>query len=197
MSGGERPIPHKVIFDQAEALLASRLAAFLLEPKALARHGSDVAQCLDLLAALRRANGGRTALGQATNLLKWAEQSRQGKKSKAALAVAADMLIAEMRKVRLTGNPEKDWLLIKRTLRESNAAEFVTIAGHLDYLIAFNRGRRIASNLSALWTRSGCSSAREALDDALAEDQIMAGVEDLTGVHVMTIHRSKGSSSTV
>jgi len=34
--------------------------------------------------------------------------------------------------------------------------------------------------------------AREAGDAALAEDQILSGVEDLTGIHVMTIHRSKG-----
>ena len=30
------------------------------------------------------------------------------------------------------------------------------------------------------------------MDAALAEDQILSGIEDLTGIHVMTIHRSKG-----
>jgi hypothetical protein len=34
--------------------------------------------------------------------------------------------------------------------------------------------------------------AHDALDAALIEEQILAGIDDLSGIHVMTIHRSKG-----
>lgn len=192
LSSGERPIPHKVLFDEAEALLASRLAAFLLEPKAVASHDADVAQCLELLAAVQRARGSKSALGQAANLLKWAEQAQQGKKTKTIMVTTVDDLVAAARGLQLTGDPRKDWLLVKALLRASTHAGITAIAGHLDYLVAFNRGRRIAANLSAMWTSFGCyAKAREALDDALVEDQILSGAEDLTGIHVMTIHRSK------
>ena len=69
----------------------------------------------------------------------------------------------------------------------------LSIAGDLNYLIAFNRGKRIAANLSDMWMEEGAYvRAREALDNALMEDQLLSGVDDLRGIHVMTIHKSKG-----
>ena len=66
-------------------------------------------------------------------------------------------------------------------------------ARDLDYLIAFNRGKRISALLSDLWVnKGGYLGAREALQAAILEDNILDGTEDLTGIHVMTIHRSKG-----
>jgi DNA helicase-2/ATP-dependent DNA helicase PcrA len=63
----------------------------------------------------------------------------------------------------------------------------------LQYLMAFNRGKRIASGLSSAWEEHGnYSSARKVLDAALAEDQILSGGEDLLGIHVMTMHKAKG-----
>lgn len=53
--------------------------------------------------------------------------------------------------------------------------------------MAFNRGRRIASGLTAIWeTHGSYPFARQALDAALTEGQILSGGEDLTGIHVMT-----------
>ena len=78
-------------------------------------------------------------------------------------------------------------------MRESDQSEIRRIADNLDYLIAFNRGKRIAANLSAMWINEGAYvRAREALDTALVEDQLLADLEDLRGIHVMTIHKSKG-----
>lgn len=78
-------------------------------------------------------------------------------------------------------------------MRESGQIEISRIAADLDYLIAFNRGKRISANLSAMWIAEGAYvRAREALDAALMEDQLLAGMEDLQGIHVMTIHKSKG-----
>lgn len=67
------------------------------------------------------------------------------------------------------------------------------IARSLDYLVAFNRGKRISANLSAMWADHGSYiRARAALDAALIEEQMLAGIDDLSGIHAMTIHRSKG-----
>ena len=192
LSSGDQPIPHKVLFDEAEVLLASRFAAFLLEPKTENSHGTDVAQCLELLAAMKRANGTKTAIKKALNLLKWAEQIRHGQNPKSNVAMAIDDLVIAVRGVQLTGIPGKDWLIIKKVLNSSVESDIQTVAGHLDYLVAFNRGKRIAANLSTMWANFGCyNKAREALDEALAEDTILSGLEDLSGIHVLTIHRSK------
>ncbi|TIO99792.1 MAG: ATP-dependent helicase, partial [Mesorhizobium sp.] len=36
------------------------------------------------------------------------------------------------------------------------------------------------------------TNARKGLEAALAQDAILGGTDDLSGIHVMTIHRSKG-----
>jgi DNA helicase-2/ATP-dependent DNA helicase PcrA len=51
------PVKHKLLFDEAEALLAARFAAFLLEPKLENQRSVDLAHALELLADSKRANG--------------------------------------------------------------------------------------------------------------------------------------------
>jgi DNA helicase II / ATP-dependent DNA helicase PcrA len=77
--------------------------------------------------------------------------------------------------------------------RKGIQADLTEVAKNLDYLVAFNRGRRISGGLGAVWVRdSQYTGAREVLDIALAQDQILGGVDDPPGVQVMTVHKSKG-----
>lgn len=71
LNGGAKPIPHKVLFDEAGVLLSARLAAFLLEPKLPERRAADIATCLELLASIRRALGSATAIKDAATYLTW------------------------------------------------------------------------------------------------------------------------------
>lgn len=67
------------------------------------------------------------------------------------------------------------------------------MAACAEQLVAFQRGQHIASALSELWQNQGhYKGAREALDSALAQDQLLSGGNDLHGIHVMTLHKSKG-----
>jgi DNA helicase II / ATP-dependent DNA helicase PcrA len=193
LNGGAKPVRHKVLFDEAAALLSARLAAFLLEPKNESNQRADVSKCLEMLAAMRRVSGNKTALSEATTYLKWAAAISSGKTLKSQLCHSVESLIVGARGTTLTGDPSADWLQIKRLLRASGQFEINRVADNLDYLIAFNRGKRIAANLSSMWMNEGAYvRAREALDSALVEDQLLAGIEDLRGIHVMTIHKSKG-----
>ncbi len=193
LNSGAQPIPHKVIFDEAEVILASRLAAFLLEPKPEASHSNDIAQGLELLANIRKASGTQTAIGQADSMIRWADKIRQGKTPNTNAVMAMSTLIHAARTLEFSGKPRNDWLMVKKILQTSSDAIIRQTAEHLDYLAAFNRGKRIAANLSAAWNGEGAyAKAREALDEALTEDWILSGLEELSGIHVMTIHRSKG-----
>jgi hypothetical protein len=72
-------------------------------------------------------------------------------------------------------------------------AQDTGVAQHLDYLVAFNRGKRISANLSAAWEMTASYlRARDAQDNALAQDLILDGVDDPDGIQVMTIHKAKG-----
>ncbi|MBY6308310.1 UvrD-helicase domain-containing protein [Alcaligenes faecalis] len=193
LNGGEKPIPHKVLFDEASTLLSARLAAFLLEPKLPERRAADIATCLELLASIRRADGSATAIREAATYMKWSASIAAGRPPKTNLSRSAEALIKGVTDLVLTGDPGRDWIQIKTQLYQTNVSEFKQVAGALDYLIAFNRGKRISSNLSEMWMTTGAyTTARQGLDNALVQDQLLADGNDTQGIHVMTIHKSKG-----
>jgi DNA helicase II / ATP-dependent DNA helicase PcrA len=186
-----KQVKHKLLFDEAEALLSARFAAFLLEPKIVGHQLSDIATAMEMIAAARRATGG--ARTEVAKLLAQAAKVREGKPPKTNLVAALRALINEIDQAGLTGDPAKDWQSTKVLLRNSGQAELVRVAAQLDFLVAFNRGHRISAGLSAEWLRHGAySRARLALDTALAQEQIFDGLDAPPGVQVMNFHKSKG-----
>jgi DNA helicase-2/ATP-dependent DNA helicase PcrA len=186
-----KPLKHKLFFDEAEALLSARFAAFLLEPKDLAKLESDVATSIEMIAAARRATGqGRTEVAK---LLEQANKIRSGKALNINIAKALRGLISSLALADFSGDPAEDWLAIKHALRAVNQAELTRVAAQLDFLVAFRRGHRISSALSSEWLRDGAyTNARAALDQALAQEQILDGVEPSKGLQVMNFHKAKG-----
>lgn len=189
LGSGVKPVRHRLHFDETDAMLSARFAAFLLEPRAPGNRSSDVACALDLLADVKKAAGS----AKAKERQMWAATLRSGKTPKAGLVKAIFSLLESLDEQSLSGSPGKDWLAIKKTLRATGQSELLEVARHLDYLVAFNRGKRISTNLSAEWARDGrYTNARAALDTALAQDQILDGADDQDGLQIMTIHKSKG-----
>ena len=193
LRSGDKPMPHKVLFDEAAVMLASRVAAFLMEPKKMDSRQIDLITCLEHLADFARAKGTKTATNQADQIGNWIRLINQGKVPKAKLVSAVFDLVVSSSESVFTGVPQVDWLMVRDLIRQSPDSFIQELAKDLDYLIAFNRGKRISALLSELWTNRGnYFGAREAVQEAITEDNILAGMEDLTGIHVMTIHRSKG-----
>ena len=184
-------VRHKLLFDEAEALLSARLAAFLLEPKDLARLELDVATSMELIAAARRATGqGRAAV---TKLLEQVGKIRAGKTLTINIVKALRGLIVALHIDGFTGDPATDWLTVKHALRATGQDELLRVAAQLDFLVAFRRGHRISAGLSNEWLRDGAyTHARLALDQALAQEQILDGVDTPAGLQVMNFHKAKG-----
>lgn len=194
-NGMNKVIPHRVMIDEASVLLSSRMIAFLLEPRrSKAAELLDLGDALDLAAAAFRARGGNGNLTQAQRLAVSAAQSRDGK-SPRTNGVAAKLLAAlrTLQGTAYSGEPKRDWIEARRILRETGANPLEDIATDAEQLIAFQRGKRIAAGLAEVWQSHGdYRSARVTLDAALAEDQLLSGGQDLHGIHVMTVHKSKG-----
>ncbi len=186
-----KPVPHRVVFDEALALLAARFAAYLLEPKSFEL--SEFIEVLTMLASMQRAGGTSTGIKNATKLRGWANSLADGRTLNWPKIKSIQAMFAERQAVIFTGDPHKDWLTVKGILLRSSDADLRKIAGDLDYLVAFRRGQAITDQLASLWKDHGAyTNARKGLDAALAQDAILGGNDDLSGVHVMTIHRSKG-----
>jgi DNA helicase-2/ATP-dependent DNA helicase PcrA len=184
-------VRHKLLFDEAESLLSARLAAFLLEPKDLTDLEDNVATCMEMIAAARRATG--QARADVAKLQEQAIKIRSGKALNINIAKSLRSLITELSLSEFTGDPAKDWLTIKQLLRATGQVELGRVANQLDYLVAFRRGHRISAGLATEWLRDGAyTNARAALDQALAEEQILDGVEAPAGLQVMNFHKAKG-----
>jgi len=189
LGSGPKPVRHRLHFDESEAMLSARFAAFLLEPRGPGNRLLDVAMALDFLADVKRAAGS----SQAKGLQAWAGAIRLGKVPKAGLVKALHALFETLDGQKYSGNPGQDWLTVKRALRASGQIQLGEVARHLDYLVAFNRGRRISANLASEWSQDGrYTHARAALDSALAQDQILDGSDAPERLQIMTIHKAKG-----
>lgn len=184
-------VRHKLLFDEAEALLSARFAAFLLEPKDLARLELDVAISMELIAAARRATGqGKAAVNK---LLEQVGKIRAGKTLNINVVKALRGLIAGLHIDSFSGDPATDWLTVKHALRATGQDELLRVASLLDFLVAFRRGHRISAGLANEWLRDGAyTNARLALDQALAQEQILDGIEAPAGLQVMNFHKAKG-----
>lgn len=184
-------VKHKLLFDEAEALLTARFAAFLLEPKFPADIEKNVAAAMELLAAARRSTGtGKVAV---QTLLTQAAKIRAGSALTINIAKALRIVMNRLFTDGFSGNPPVDWLYVKHLLRVSGQAELVNAAKQLDYLIAFQRGNHISAAFSEEWQENGSyRNARATLDIALAQEQIMGGLVEPLGLQVMNIHKAKG-----
>ena len=93
----------------------------------------------------------------------------------------------------LSGSPGQDWLSVRRMFEASGAAELRLVARQVIYLMGFNRGRRISDALAEVWQRRGSyEGARSLIETAITEDQIIGSDGGLSGINVMTMHKSKG-----
>lgn len=186
-----KPVRHKLLFDEAESLLSARFAAFLLEPKDIAHIENDVATSMEMIASARRATG--QARAEVAKLQEQALKIRSGKALKIKIAQALRDVISQLHLSGFTGDPAEDWLTVKHTLRETQQAELMRVASQLDFLVAFRRGHRISAGLASEWLQNGAyTNARAALDQALAQEQILDGEDAPVGLQVMNIHKAKG-----
>lgn len=192
---GTNLIPHRVMIDEASVLLSSRMVAFMLEPRRpAAEELLDLADGLGLAATVFQARGGNTNLATAQRLATSAVQGRTGTPPRTN-GVASKLLdaVRTLRTHEFTGDPKRDWLDARSILRNAGANPFQAIAEDAEQLVAFQRGRRISAALTELWQTQGAyRNARSALDAVIAEDQLLSGGNDLKGIYVMTIHKSKG-----
>lgn len=88
-----KPVRHKLSFDEAEAMLTARFAAYLLEPKVEGTRLPDLATALELLATAKRAAG----LAAAKQWQVWALKVRGGKVPTASFVKSVLSVMDELR----------------------------------------------------------------------------------------------------
>jgi DNA helicase-2/ATP-dependent DNA helicase PcrA len=188
-NGTNREIPHRVVMDEAEVLLATRVVALFLEP--ITDVWATLSVGLNLIAEVYRGQGKADKVATLTKAASAAAKGEISKRAKCPAALKA--LIEVIQSKPLTGEPGADWLRIRHLFEASGVEELKRIAQLVIYLMAFNRGRKITDSLTETWLRRGCyTDARATIEAAISDDQIIGSDGALDGINVMTIHKSKG-----
>lgn len=189
----EPPVRHQVLFDEAFTLLASRVAAFVLEPKNPEMHAENIAILLELVGEAYRAKGNKSDLDQWRKCVEYAKRCRSGYIPTFKIVAAADTLITTAETRRHKGDSKQDWLNVKQALQHVGHKSFADMASSLNYLDAFAKGKRLRDGLAEIWMQYGSYvGAREVLDSALGQEQLFQSGGELRGIHVMNMHKCKG-----
>ena len=195
-SAGRLPeIAHDVLIDPEGPALAAVLIGGLLEGAAdaavLTRSLLD-----DVIRHIRGRNGGDISQADLTLAEALAAHHNgallRGSKRTALMADIGTVAIGRMT-VALTGDPEVDWLAIRRLIDTAGHDKMKLIAEDARFIRLLNRGTQLRENLIARWRTGGSyAGARDIVAGALLQEHFSASTRVWTGVNVMTIHKSKG-----
>jgi len=189
----QKTIHHKIAFDETKALLASRVVAFLLEQKN-AETNDSVAVALEFLGDLAAAKGSATGAKDSARWRKYASQLRRGEINRPTnIVTSINNIIVELSGRNFTGDPRKDWIAVRDALLASKNKALIEVADAVRYLFTFNRGKSISTGLVEAWEVNGkYFNAGDIVESALTVEQLHSDTEDVSGLHVMTMHKSKG-----
>lgn len=102
-------------------------------------------------------------------------------------------IVEEVAATEFSGDPYADWISIRDIIEEVESEELQTIAWDAQYLKFLRKGAQLRMKLASLWRTNGTYvGATEAVQNAFIQEHFVAKSQEPRGVHVMTIHKSKG-----
>lgn len=196
---GNRTLPalqHDVAFDASGPSLAAGLIAVAME------RGSSAAEIRSrLLLGLRDHIRGRKGnespgpkqLALASAMESFVSTGSVRGSARRALIDECSRIAEELHGLEFLGDPGKDWLTVRYLFERSNEETLTRVAQDATYLRLLHRSSLLRSRLGELWRNTGCyRGAEAAVRDALLQEHFSNAIKDWKGVHVMTIHKSKG-----
>lgn len=187
---------HDVALDTEGPCLSASLIAGLLEgegqSEAVVRR-----LLLDLSSHMRGRNGGNTPTQADLKLLAalstFLESGTIRGKNRQQLLSDARQIAEKRRQLTFSGDPGDDWLSVKALLEEVASEPLRQVAEDAKYLRLLHKGASLRAKLGELWRNNGSyEGATTAVRDALLQEHFSVSTKSWIGVHVMTIHKSKG-----
>ncbi|AWP28479.1 UvrD-helicase domain-containing protein [Paenibacillus sp. Cedars] len=92
-----------------------------------------------------------------------------------------------------SGNPSEDWIQIVDILSKSSSDVIKQVVVDSKYLRILHKGSELRSSLSTLWRSYGSyRGAGQAIRLSLLQEYFSSSTKEYRGIHIMTIHKSKG-----
>lgn len=187
-----KPIPHDVLFDQMQIVLAARVIANVMGSSHLP-FDQRISQCLCRIADMLRAANNATNIKNSDTLQNWAQKCDVFKRPKTNCVKALVEIIESLDNDGFLGSPTKDWLMVRKAFEKAGIDHLTKTAEFARYLRLLRRGSLIEEELSSLWRTSGnYVGAEEALDRAILQDQLLDSGRESASISVMNMHQLKG-----
>lgn len=189
-------LQHEVALDSEAPALAAVLIAGLLEG---GKDAENISQKLlqNLCTHIRGRKGSKPPNKSDRELVNALEdfiKSGVIRGSKKKKIVDAVKQLGEARlQLKCTGDPAADWLAIRDMIYQSGMDILQQVSADAKYLRLLHKGAILRSRLSELWRTTGnYQGAERSVRDALLQEHFSASLKPWHGIHIMTIHKSKG-----
>ncbi|RDD30553.1 hypothetical protein CR161_07400 [Prosthecochloris sp. ZM] len=187
-----KPIPHDVLFDQMQIVLAARVIANIMGSSHLSLD-HRISQCLRRIADMLRSANNATNIKNSNTLQNWAQKCDDGKRPTTKCVKALVRIIEALDNDGFIGSPTKDWLMVRKAFERADVEHLTKTAEFARYLRLLRRGSLIEEELTSLWRTSGnYLGAEEALDRAILQDQLLDSSKESASISVMNMHQLKG-----
>lgn len=187
---------HDVALDTEAPALAAILIAGILEGGTTS---AEIAQrlILDLCMYIRGRKGNSPPnqgdLGLTGALGGYLKSGTVRGKKREQIVRESTQVAEKMLSLQLLGDPWEDWRAVRRLLTDSGSDVLQQVTEDAKYLRLLHKGAALRSRLGELWRTTGSyRGAASAVRDALLQEHFSASIKEWRGVHVMTIHKSKG-----
>ncbi len=194
-------IQHHAVVDMDAAILASEVVAFLLQPM-IELNGRHVKGFVEIICSFYRGKGGNTPSKTNLNEADCIEKAFQkavdcvAKKKaipKNSIFLPILQVLQDIKSLPLTGNPEQDWLSVRRVLENGTCTRLNKIASEVKNVRLLDRGAELRSGLSQNWRDNGVyQNALEIVRQSFVQEHFSTSTKPENGVVVMNMHKAKG-----
>lgn len=197
---GQSTLPklsNEVAVDSEGPSLAGVTIGRLLECSSMSEEAAVDCLIKDICTHIVGRRGGRPPSQADVKLIDGVEQfliQRKVRGSKRQLVIdECQRIVREVRELNYTGDPFVDWVSVRALLSESNSQVIECLGSDAKYLRFLRKGASLRIRLTDLWRnqRSYVGSAA-AVQKAFINEHFVAKSQKPQGLHVMTIHKSKG-----
>ena len=196
---GMTAIPHTAAIEFHAAILGAELLAFLLQPERDGRHFENF---IALMRNYFHGKGGDTPaigdLDEAENLQtsydEWLARQAVGKEMRRnSILFAMLACYRNTRLIVLTGDPDKDWIALRKILETGPCKRLKELAEEVRNVRLLERGTQLRQMLSQDWRDTGAyTNALSIVRTAFVQEHFAITGKPEVGVVVMNMHKAKG-----
>jgi len=192
-------ISHTAAVETEAVILGAEIISFLMQPD---NDGSHFKAVVGLLCNYFHGKGGdsptKKDLQEANRIQdaykEYLTRQLSGKAIRAnSILVAILAVYGQVRATVFTGDPDKDWLSIRRNLEQGDCPRLKGVAKEVRNVRLLNRGTQLRQALSQDWRETGAyTNALSITQQAFVREHFSTTYRPEKGIVVMNMHKAKG-----